>query len=51
LGSSKSQHSGVLSGTSAPAPVLAPEVPVDAPKSGAPAPTAPVTGAGQNIPK
>jgi preprotein translocase subunit SecG len=51
LGSTKSQNSGVLSGTTAPAPVVAPAVPADAAKSGAPATTAPVTGAGQNIPK
>jgi hypothetical protein len=31
--------------------VVAPAVPADAAKSGAPATTAPVTGAGQNIPK
>ena len=51
LGSTKSQNSGVLSGTTAPAPVVAPEVPADAVKSRVPATTAPVTGAGQNIPK
>ena len=51
LGSTKSQHSGVLSGTTTPAPVVAPEVPADAAKNSATAPTAPVTGAGQNIPK
>ena len=51
LGSTKSQNSGVLSGTTAPAPVAAPEVPADAAKNSASAVTAPVTGAGQNIPK
>ncbi|QWD79311.1 preprotein translocase subunit SecG [Polynucleobacter sp. MWH-Spelu-300-X4] len=51
LGSTKSQNSGVLSGTSAPAPVVAPEVPADTAKNSSAAPTAPVTGSSQNIPK
>ncbi len=50
LGSNKSQNAGVLSGTSAPAPVVAPDVP---PAAGAApsAPVAPVKGSGQNVPK
>ena len=51
LGSTKSQNSGVLSGTSAPVPVVAPELPAEAAKNSTKAPVAPVTGAGQNIPK
>jgi preprotein translocase subunit SecG len=49
LGSTKSQNSGVLSGTSAPASVPAPEVP-EAPKANT-GNTAPTSGSGQNIPK
>ena len=51
LGSKKSQNSGVLSGTTAPAPIMVPAVPADAAKNSTPATTAPVSGLGQNIPK
>jgi preprotein translocase subunit SecG len=49
LGSTKSQNAGVLSGTAAPAPVAAPEVP-DAPKANTETVKS-VPGSGQNIPK
>lgn len=50
MGSTKSQNAGVLSGTSAPAPVVAPDVPPAA-GAGPSAPVAPVKGSGQNVPK
>jgi len=46
IGSTKSQNAGVLSGTSAPAPAVAPEVPATAPAS-----TAPAAGSSQSVPK